>query len=401
MDERCRPLLPSLEQQLGKDQFHQLTGKPLSVNLAIGKIAWLQQYEPDIYEHTAKYLDVHAFLVYHLTGLYRTGWGCADPTGLYNMTAHQWSLELLDKIGVRLDQLPDTLSSGTIIGEITPEAALACSLPPGLPLVTGIGDGQSCGLGTSITQTGDAYLTLGTSVVSGAYTDQFKTSRAFRTMYGGIPGSYMLETALMGGGYTISWFIKQFARDPAKDPIQNLAHYFQLAAQIQPGCEGLVLVPYWNSVLGPYWDASASGIVVGWRGTHTSAHFFRAILEGIAYEQRLNTQGVELALGQPIARFVVVGGGARSPLWCQVIADVTGKPVVRAETNEAAALEAGILAAAGVGLFAGVRQASLAMAHLSSESFLPDPSRNRFNSRIFEDVYRRLYPSLQPILKNL
>jgi xylulokinase len=205
----------------------------------------------------------------------------------------------------------------------------------------------------------------------------------------------------MGGGYTISWFIEQFVQGPANNLIQNLAHYDQLAAHIQPGCEGLVLVPYWNSVLGPYWDASASGIVVGWRGKHTSAHFFRAILEGIAYEQRLNTQGVELALGQSIARFVVVGGGARSPLWCQVIADVTGKPVVRAETNEAAALGAGILAAAGVGLFTGVRQASLAMAHFSSESFLPDQSRNLFYSRIFEDVYRRLYPSLQSILQNL
>jgi xylulokinase len=134
---------------------------------------------------------------------------------------------------------------------------------------------------------------------------------------------------------------------------------------------------------------------------HTPVHFYRAILEGIAYEQRLNTQGVEAALGQSIDRFVVVGGGARSALWCQIIADVTGKPVIRAASNETAALGAGILAAAGAGLFSGIRQAAQAMAHLSADSFHPDPAKYRFYSQIFEDIYQHLYPTLQPMLQKL
>lgn len=401
MDERCRPLLPALEERLGRDHFHQLTGKPLSVNLAVGKIAWLKQNEPGIYDLTAKYLDVHAYIIYQLTSQYRTAWGCADPTGLFDMTFHQWSLDLLEEIGIRRDQLPDPVPSGAILGEITREAARSCSLPEGLPVVAGIGDGQACGLGTDITQNGDAYLTLGTSVVSGAFSEKYLTSRAFRTMCGGIQGSYLLETALMGGGYTLTWFIEQFLASSSTDIAPNLQYYDQLAAQVPPGCDGLVLVPYWNSVLGPYWDASARGIVVGWRGVHTPAHFYRAILEGIAYEQRLNTQGVETALGQPIRRFVVVGGGARSALWCQIIADVTGKPVVRAASIETAALGAGILAAAGAGLFSGTRQAARAMAHLSVDSFLPDPARHQFYSQVFNDIYQHLYPTLQPMLQKL
>jgi len=111
-----------------------------------------------------------------------------------------------------------------------------------------------------------------------------------------------------------------------------------------------VLVPYWNSVLGPYWDVAASGIVVGWRGHHRPVHLYRAILEGIAFEQRLNISGVEAALGRSVESLVAVGGGARSDLWCQTIADVTGKPVVRSSTTEAAALGAGILAATAAGL---------------------------------------------------
>jgi len=198
--------------------------------------------------------------------------------------------------------------------------------------------------------TGRGLPGAGTSVVSGAYSDRFITHRAFRTLYGGIKDSYLFETALMGGGYTISWFLDKFAPSTGMDHYQLLDHYDNAAAQIPAGCEGLMLVPYWNSVLGPYWDASASGIVVGWRGIHQPAHLYRAILEGIAYEQHLNTQGVEAASGQSIERFIAVGGGSRSALWRQIIADVTGKAIYRASATEAAALGAGILAASAVHL---------------------------------------------------
>jgi sugar (pentulose or hexulose) kinase len=242
---------------------------------------------------------------------------------------------------------------------------------------------------------------LGTSVVSGAYSGRFITDRAFRTLYGGAPDSYLLETALMGGGYTTAWFLDKFAPSTGQDRRQLLEHYDQAAAQIPAGCEGLMLVPYWNSVLGPYWDASASGIVVGWRGIHTPAHFYRAILEGIAFEQRLNTQGVESASGQPIERFIAVGGGSRSALWRQIIADITGKAIYRASTSEAAALGAGILAASAAGLFPDARQAARSMTHLLPDPTFPDPARHAYYSRLYEDAYIHLYPALQPYLAKI
>jgi xylulokinase len=162
-----------------------------------------------------------------------------------------------------------------------------------------------------------------------------------------------------------------------------------------------MLVPYWNSAMNPYWDAAASGIVVGWRGIHRAPHFYRAILEGIAFEQRLHTLGVESALGREIDRYVAVGGGAGNALWCQIIADVTGKPVFRAAASEAAALGAAILAAAGVGLHADVRSAARAMTSLESHSFNPDPERRAFYEKLYERVYRFLFPSLQEHLHAL
>ena len=402
MDERARELLPSLEQSLSQQDFQQHTGKRLSVNLTIAKIAWLKEHEPDVFARTYKYLDVHAFLVHRLTGYYRTGWGCADPTGLFDMQRNGWAETLLSQVGIRPDQMPEVYPSGTVVGTIISSAADACDLPAGLPVAAGIGDGQAGGLGVNITAPGDAYLSLGTSVISGTYSDQYVVDSAFRTMSGGIPGSYLLETVLLGGAYTVSWFMEKIAsQQPGQDVAQLQEFYDQAASVVPPGCEGLMLVPYWNSVLGPYWDPSASGIIVGWRGVHQLPHLYRAILEGIAFEQRLNTMGVEKALGQIVKRYIVFGGGAQSDLWCQIIADITNKPVFRATSPDAAALGAGILAFTAAGYYADARQAAQAMTHILPQPVEPDPFRHHFYNRLFEEVYRPLFPALQPYLDRL
>lgn len=401
MDERARDLLPGLEQTFGQNDFHRQTGKRLSGNLTIVKIAWLKEHRPEVFARAYKYLDVHAFLVQRLTGSCRTGWGCADPTGLFDLQNNRWAETFLSQVGIRLDQLPELFPPGTILGTVTSSAAEACGLPVNLPVVAGIGDGQSSGLGVNITSAGDAYLSLGTSVISGTYSDQYVFNSASRTMTGGVPGTYLLETVQLGGAYTISWFLEKIAAQPGKTAAQHREFYEQAASALPPGSEGLILVPYWNSVLGPYWDAAASGIVVGWRGHHQLPHLYRAILEGIAFEQHLGTLSVEKAVGQSVNRYIAMGGGAQSDLWCQIIADITDKPVYRAAATEAAALGAGILAATAAGCYADVRQAAQEMTHILPQSFEPDPARHNFYNRLFEEVYRPLFPALQPYLDRL
>jgi sugar (pentulose or hexulose) kinase len=414
MDERARELLPAIDREYGAERIHRETGKPLSGNLTLGKIAWLREHEPDVFARTAKYLDVAAFLIYRLTGHYRTGWGCADPTGLFDMRANQWNVDLLTYLGVAVAQMPEAYPPGTVVGMVMPDVAALAGLPEGLPVVAGVGDGQAGGLGVNITHAGQAYLNLGTSVVSGTHADTYVTDRAFRTMVSAIPGSYSLETVLLGGAYTVSWFVEQIAcGQPSavsgqrsaitQQPIHLTTEmlYDEAIAAIPPGAEGLMLVPYWNSAMNPYWDAAASGIVVGWRGIHTRVHLYRAILEGIAFEQRLHTEGVETALGQPVESYVAMGGGAKSDRWLQIIADVTGKPIYRAVTREATALGAGILAATGAGLFPDARAAAEAMTRIAPKPLLPDETRHEVYSRLYAEVYQHLFPALQPYLKRL
>ena len=395
MDERAGPLLPSLSRLWGEESFHRLTGKPLSANLTITKVAWLREHEPEVFARAFRYLDVGAFLIHGLSGLVRTGWGSADPTGLFDMARNAWAETLLESIGLRAGQLPEVFPPGAILGEVTARAARATGLPEGLPLVAGVGDGQSSGLGADITRPGLAYLALGTSVIAGVFSQDYAVDAAFRTMVGGLAGSFVLEAPLLGGGYTLQWFMESFAGTSDQAALEREA------SELPPGSEGLVLVPYWNGVLGPYWDDTASGIVVGWRGHHRPAHLYRAILEGIALELRLNIAGVETASGRLVESLVAVGGGARSDLWVQTIADVTGKPVVRSSTTEAAALGAGVLAAAAVGLHPDVPRAARAMARLQPDPLRPDGRRHERYSRLYDEVYRHLFPALRSPLRRL
>jgi xylulokinase len=145
----------------------------------------------------------------------------------------------------------------------------------------------------------------------------------------------------------------------------------------------------------------ATGIVAGWRGIHTRAHLYRAILEGIAMEQRLHTETVTAALGAQVRAYYSMGGGTRSKRWCQIIADVTGKEVYRTTSPEAAALGAGIQAAAGVGLYASIETAAEAMSRVMPDPFVPDPVAHAFYTRLYEQVYCSLFPALQGSLQRL
>jgi len=394
MDERARDLLPMIATNLKLKQFHRITGKPLSANLTLAKILWLRENEPAIFEQTHQFVDAAAFLNYKLTGGWITSWGIAGPTGMFDLQQHCWSPQITAFLGLKNDQLPTTTAPGNIIGYLTAEAAKNCNLPEGLPLIAGLGDGQAAGLGANITQAGQAYLSLGTSVVSGTFTEEYLTSRAFRTMLS-FPGAYSLETVLLGGTYTIEWFRQNFAAGYSLEDLEPEA------AKIASGSDGLIVVPYWNSVMNPYWDASASGITLGWRGHHGTAHLYRAILEGIAFELRLHFEGVETALQRDIEQLTLMGGGSQSDLWCQMIADITGKTIHRATIPEATALGAGILAAVGVGIYPNFLRAAETMTRPPETEFIPDQMNHAQYTKVFQQIYIKIYPALQDILQQL
>lgn len=402
LDARSQAQVDALSARFGRDELHRLTGKPPSMTQSISKIAWLIDHEPEIADRTAKFMDVHAFLVQRFTGEWRTSLASADPMGLLDMERQRWAEDLILDLGLRLDQFVELVPPGAVIGHVTPQAAAASGLPPGLPVVAGAGDGQAAGLGANAIDGQRAYLNLGTAVVSGVFSPEYRVDRAFRTLDAPLAGAFFLEHVLRGGVYTIGWYVDKFASDLRDSwlPLSPEEMLEAAAAKVPPGALGLMAVPYWNNVMNPYWDPLASGVTVGWTGAHGREHFYRAIMEGIAFEQRLVGDAMVEAIGHPFSAYITMGGGSRSKLWRQIVADVTGVPVVRTTTTEATCLGAAILAAVAVGWYADAAQAADAMTG-EGERLMPNPETQAFYDRLYREVYRDLFPALQPLLDRL
>jgi xylulokinase len=401
LDARSQKEVHQLITHFGWQFLRDTTGKPPSMTPALPKLAWLAAHAPEIFRQAAWFLDTHAFLVQRLTGNLCTSLASADPLGLLDMPAGRWSADVLAWLGLREDQLPALVPPGSPVGVVNRAGAAATGLPEGLPVVAGAGDGQCAGLGAGVVAAGEAYLNMGTAVVSGAASAAYCTSDAFRTLYAPWQGGYYLETLLRGGVFLVSWFIETFAMDLHGHPVKSVETILeeQIAA-IPPGSQGLMLVPYWVGVMNPHWDPSAAGITLGWTGDHRREHLYRAIFEGVAFEQRLAGDGVMAAIGKPFRAYRTVGGGSRSQVWCQMIADVTGVVVERSASVEATCLGAGILAAAAAGWYGSTRQAAEAMTGIR-DRFLPDEARREVYDRLYREVYQNVFPAMRPLVDRL
>jgi xylulokinase len=403
VDEQGRPVRPAIVwmdvratrqvEQAGSEEIHRLTGKPADTTPAFYKLLWLLEHEPETLARTRWVVDVHAFLVHRLTGSWRTTTACADPLGLVDLHALDWSDELLGRVGISRERVPALVAPGEPIGELSAAAAEQTGLPAGLPVIGGAGDGQSAGLGANATRPGRAYLNLGTAVVAGTSSERYAYDRAFRTLVGAVPGTYAMETLLQGGTYTVNWFLERIASLDARRlglGLQDVDLLEAAAARVGPGAEGLLLVPYWASAQTPYWDPDARGILFGLAGHHGKAHMYRALLEGIAFEQRLAFEGMEARLEHPIDLLLATGGGSRSALWRRIVADVTRKPVVACREAETTSLGAGIHAAAAAGWHGSLAAAAQAMTGEGARQE-PDEAVAARYDELFA-VYRELYP---------
>jgi sugar (pentulose or hexulose) kinase len=397
-DARSQAQLDELGARFGHDELHRRTGRGPSVAQALPKLLWLSQHEPEVTRRAYKFMDVHGFLVQRLTGKFVTSLASADSFGLTDVEREAWADDLITAVGLRSDQFCTTVKPGEVIGEVTAEAARTTGLRAGIPVVAGLGDGQAACLGAGVTSLDRAYLNLGTSVTGGPVGPRYLTGPSCRTLYGGSPNTFLFENVLRGGLATMTWFMRELG-DSLGEPA-DFARYEAAARQVGPGAGGLVLVPYWNHVTSPYWDTSASGVVVGWNHGHGREHLFRALEEGIAYEHRLAMEGIQDLTGERIGEHVILGGGSNSDLWCQIMADVLGAPVTRAHTAEATCLGAGILCAYGIGWYPSVEEAVAAMTDLAG-TFDPDDRARKHYDQLFTEVYRPLFPAIGPQLQRL
>ena len=394
LDERCREDIDLLSAALGRERLLAITGKAPDPTPSVYSLHWLARCEPRNVERTAHVVDPHGYLSWRLTGERATSWGSADPHGVYDLGRMAYAHEVIRAAGFRPEQFFPAVRPGTVIGELTPEAAAATGLAPGTRVVAGGGDGQASGLGTGVLGPGRAYHNLGTASVSGVYSAAYRTGQAFRTLTSLSGEGYILELCLRTGSFLTDWVVTRlFGIDPKADP----GCYDRLereAAAVPPGAEGLLLLPYWSGCMPPWWDPDARGALVGLGAGHGRGHVYRALMESIALDEAMGLEAVEAATGERVDEIVMIGGGARSALWRQIVADATGKPLPVSETVEATCLGAVMLAAVGAGWFADAREAARAMRGAIRLTVEPDPGRHARYREILA-AYRELYPALR------
>ena len=400
MDTRAAPQVQKLK-KMGGEKIHKITGLFPNLYASNAKIMWIKENEPSIFERIYKFLDVYAYLAWKLTGRLVTTWSSACPMGLLNMSKLCWSREVMELVGVKEEQFCELVAPGEIVGQLTKKTASLLGLSEGIPVAGGGGDGQCAALGAGVVEEGCASLNLGTAVVSELYLSGYITGDTFRTMCGCVPETYIAESLIPGGTFTINWFVKEFGYEESRlSKVDNIVaeQIFEImASKIQPGMPRLLMFPYWKAAAAPYWDPFARGMVVGWSGDTTRAHLYRSIMEGIVFEQRFLYDGMEESLGKKIEKIVLLGGGAKSPLWRQIVADITAIPVLIPHTFEVTCLGAAMLAAYAAGIYNDVPEASKEMSRIKEE-YYPIEKNREFYSKIYEKVYKSLFPRIQELI---
>jgi xylulokinase len=384
MDRRAAPQVELLRIQIGTDRAEKIGGNTLDSYFGGLKWAWFQQNEPHLYDKTWKLLQANNYVNYRLTGEIST-----DPSqaGLcspcFNLRDRRWDPSICDLMGLNLDKLPPILPSKETLGQVTAAASIETGLPVGIPVISGGGDFACACLGAGVVQQRSAAMMLGTSgnllVPAPLKTDP----RLLNTIH--VTGETLSLGAVMAGG-AVGWFKTMLGIDQPD--------LFSLldaeASRTPPGAEGLVFLPYLMGERTPIWDPYARGVFIGLSTLHTRAHLYRAVLEGVAYAFR---QMMEIIsdTGAPIEEIIAINGGARSPLWRQIFADILGVPIRWRPTSGGTSLGAAFLAAQS-------RDNSLSMTDLSSwleptqDTFPNTNSLHSYQSQyeIFCSLYSRL-----------
>ena len=390
-DQRAQSEADYVAAQCGADEVYLRCGHRTSPAYIAPKILWVRTHQPDIYARAAKFLVPKDYVVHQLTGEFVTDYSDASGTLLFDLVARTWHQPFLDALEMTADQLPTPVPSSTVVGTVTPAAAAATGLAPGTPVVIGGGDGSCAGIGAGVIEPGTAYCVIGTSAWISVSTlapvpDPQQRTMTFHHVH---PARYAPMGVMQLAGGAREWAWKALA-DGALD-------LDAAAAQVPPGAHNLLFLPYLMGERSPWWNPQARGAFVGLGMEHDKAAMARAVLEGVGFGlgQILDALREQVP---DIRAIRLIGGGGRSSLWPQILADIFQLPVHPLElTGEATSWGAAVAAGVGVGLY----DWSIAAARgVVAAVYTPDPVHAARYAEL-RPLFRESYLGLAPVYAKL
>jgi xylulokinase len=393
-DQRTGPECDLIREAVGPERLVQITGNDALTGFTAPKLVWVRDHEPDVWRRVAHVLLPKDYVRLHLTGERAIDKADGAGTLLFDLALRDWSAEILAALGIDPARLPTTWEGPEVTGTVTREAAQATGLRAGTPVVAGGGDQAANAVGVGAVAEGVVALSLGTSGVVFATTNEplFEPRGRVHAFCHAVPGRWHMMSVMLSAAGSLRWF-----RD-ALAPGVEFSDLVAQAAHVRAGSEGLLFLPYLSGERNPHPDPLARGGFVGLTLGHDRRHLTRAVLEGVAFGLRDGLDlMVEAGMRAP-AQIRASGGGTASPLWRQILADVLGAEIATVSTTEGAAYGAALLAATGSGWFPSVEAAANELV-TAVPAVGPGPDASLYAEA--HAIYRELYPALAPIFPRL
>ncbi len=355
-DQRAVKQAKEISEKISDQDYYHIIGHRNSASYGVQKLMWVKENEPEVYAKTYKMLNCKDYIILRLTGKMATEFSDAGGTAILDINKLEWSDEILDAAGIEKDKMPELLPSTHMIGGVTKEAAAQCGLLEGTPVVMGGGDGCCAAVGAASIDVGGAYCCIGSSswVMFNDTKPVFDENMLTFNWPSLVPGLISPCGTMQAAGVSYAWMRENICTKEIADAKATGRSVYDLIneqiAQAEPGCNGLIYLPYIMGERSPRWNPNAKGAFIGIKTEHTRKELLRSVMEGVT--MNLNVIYKIFSKNFKFDEILLIGGGAKSPVWMQMLADVFGINVMKPNyIEEATSMGAAITAGVGVGLF--------------------------------------------------
>jgi len=397
-DQRTAKQCEEIIERVGQERLTELTCNTALAGFTAPKVLWLKEEEPENYARVRWLILPKDYVRYRLTGEILMEVSDAAGTLLFDVKQRRWSYELLEILDIDKSILPEWVESIDIAGKITPEAARITGLPEGLPVVAGGADNTCGAIGCGVVVQGRGLVSIGTSGVVFCPVESVKYDplQRIHSFCHSVPNMWYLMGCMLMAGGSFRWFRDALGDREVEEAKKHGVDPYELlideAKGAPPGSEGLIFLPYLMGERSPHGDPNARGVFFGLTTRHSKAHLIRAVLEGVIFGLRDSLE-VMRELGVEINELRATGGGAKSPFWRQIQADILNAPILTVNATEGPAFGAALIAGVGVGLYPNLLEACERTIKVVDKT-TPIPENAELYNAYYE-VFRQLYPSLK------
>ncbi len=403
-DQRTADQCTAITEKVGEQRLLEMVSNPALTGFTAPKILWLRDHEPQVYERVRKVLLPKDYIRYELTGEFATDVADASGTLLFDVKNRCWHKELMSLLGIDAAFMPKSYEGPEVTGYLSKDAAATTGLPAGIPVVAGGGDQAAGGVGCGIVRTGIISSSLGTSGVVFAFADKVSTDPQGRvhTFCHSVPDKWHVMGVMLSAGGALQWFRNTLCQTEravsGQTGVDAYEYITAAAARVPVGCEGLLFLPYLTGERTPHKDPYAKGAFIGLSLRHTKAYMARAVLEGVAFGMR-DSLDIMRGMGIVTSEVRASGGGARSAVWRQILADSGRVPMVTINVDEGPSYGAAILASVAAGMYGNVEEACDAIIHEVAR-VEPNPKNLAPYDQWFKE-YQAAYYALAPSFKRM